>query len=348
MKLTSPLDMLRALDRLRLSGEVEGISDGEIFLQLEEQAKLRETAGTVADEDYVWSTLEPGRTLLGSRERVANGRFSAEFVVPRKLSFGDTNAVLRAYVWSNGKLVRGGTAFDGVAVSGTSSYADSLDDDEPPTIRARLCDQASGGYLAPAAKLTLPACLEFEVSDGTGVDQSVLPDEGVSFELVGKSPAYHPVFVEQTGKRVAFRVNLDEARPEGRVVARVRAQDIVGNADEKEWTLTLEAALGNGVFDVVTVPNPLRTKTTFHFKLGSGAPTDVSVRIYDVDGKLVRALRHVVSGRTTWDGRDEWGNRLANGLYYYQVIAKVRSADPMTGKSVSKTFTRLQKLVISR
>jgi hypothetical protein len=113
------------------------------------------------------------------------------------------------------------------------------------------------------------------------------------------------------------------------------------------------------------VPNPLkRGKTVFYFSTVLPAaktevlePTqiqppdrlDFEVRIFDQKGNLVKVFRRARSGETDWDGRDEWGNRLANGLYFYKVIARQNASlldDPNPGYA-TKTSKR-NILVISR
>jgi hypothetical protein len=68
---------------------------------------------------------------------------------------------------------------------------------------------------------------------------------------------------------------------------------------------------------VWSTPNPFAGRTTIHF--GLGVPTNVSVRILDVGGRLVRSLVRgpLAAGqhRYEWDGRDEVGRRLAAGVY---------------------------------
>lgn len=193
----------------------------------------------------------------------------------------------------------------------------------------------------------MPACLTIQISDSTGVDQSTLPDEGVTWELVGITPQRHPTFVEQSGKQVQFRLLLDQYRTSGEHLLRVRAQDVIGNVAEKEWRIELNEKSTGKLFDVVSIPNPMKTKTVFHFKLSPGTAT-VSIKIYSIDGRLLRTLSNVISGVTSWDGRDQWGNRLANGLYYYQVEASYREHDVTTGKVKIRRETKLQKLLISR
>ncbi len=71
-------------------------------------------------------------------------------------------------------------------------------------------------------------------------------------------------------------------------------------------------------------PNPFNPSTTISFTLPSASP--VSLKIYDVSGKVVRDL---VSGQTMeegtqqvmWDGRDDDGQVVSAGVYFYKLSA---------------------------
>ena len=75
-------------------------------------------------------------------------------------------------------------------------------------------------------------------------------------------------------------------------------------------------------------PNPFNPETWIPYQLSESA--DVSVSIYAVDGRLVRRLdlghqvEGVYRGRSRaayWDGRNEFGERVASGLYFYTLTA---------------------------
>jgi hypothetical protein len=70
-------------------------------------------------------------------------------------------------------------------------------------------------------------------------------------------------------------------------------------------------------------PNPFRPSTTIEFQLAAGA--DVSVRIYDLAGALVRDLlnQNVPAGRhqVSWDGTDRNHLRVPSGLYFLRVVS---------------------------
>jgi len=70
-------------------------------------------------------------------------------------------------------------------------------------------------------------------------------------------------------------------------------------------------------------PNPFNPVTTIAFTLKAKGP--VSLRIYDVSGRLVRTLVDDVceAGRyeITWDGRNDGGRGVASGIYFCRMAA---------------------------
>ncbi|MCS7162760.1 MAG: C25 family cysteine peptidase [Bacteroidia bacterium] len=87
------------------------------------------------------------------------------------------------------------------------------------------------------------------------------------------------------------------------------------------------------VTHVVNYPNPFSTSTRFYYELtGAVLPEVFQIHIYTVSGRLVKvidlkALGEVRIGRHltnyAWDGTDEYGDRLANGVYLYRVVLRM-------------------------
>ncbi len=71
-------------------------------------------------------------------------------------------------------------------------------------------------------------------------------------------------------------------------------------------------------------PNPFTSTTTIHFEVPSRS--QVRLRIYDMDGKLVRSLVDgpygVGNHSVVWDAADDLGEQLATGYYYYTLDAQ--------------------------
>ena len=70
-------------------------------------------------------------------------------------------------------------------------------------------------------------------------------------------------------------------------------------------------------------PNPFHPMTHIEFGLKSSA--NISLRIFDAAGRLVRVLYDGPRGRgryvETWDGYSNQGNRVASGIYFYRLNA---------------------------
>jgi flagellar hook assembly protein FlgD len=71
------------------------------------------------------------------------------------------------------------------------------------------------------------------------------------------------------------------------------------------------------------VPNPFNPSTRISYELPSRDA--VSLKVYDVDGRLVRTLVSVVQGpgsfSVEWTGRNDNGEPVASGVYFYKLQA---------------------------
>jgi hypothetical protein len=74
-------------------------------------------------------------------------------------------------------------------------------------------------------------------------------------------------------------------------------------------------------------PNPFNPTTTIGFTLDRNTP--VTLSIYDVSGKLVRTLVEeqlpVGQYQRSWHGRDNNGQPVATGVYFYRLVAGERT-----------------------
>ena len=75
-------------------------------------------------------------------------------------------------------------------------------------------------------------------------------------------------------------------------------------------------------------PNPFNPETWIPYQLAESA--EVTLTIYDINGQLVRrlAMGHQAAGMyqsrsraAYWDGRNQLGESVANGLYFYTLTA---------------------------
>ena len=73
-------------------------------------------------------------------------------------------------------------------------------------------------------------------------------------------------------------------------------------------------------------PNPVSNSTTICF-LTTKNTKDTKIEIYNIKGQLVKQLSIVnIQSSIEWDGKDENGKFLANGIYFYKLISGEKSA----------------------
>ena len=352
VKFDERIDTLKALDKVTLSGSVQGMEDGIIDISLHEsRSNKRLYLGIPTLEEDTLDVVYDGPLVYSEKIPVVGGRFKTEFVTPRKVSFGDTATELSAWAYSSRDRAIGRYWSGGIVISGFSTYADSINDNSPPSIHIRNCDSrgAESSYAdGERVRLQLPACVEVDIEDSTALDFREQADEGISFEVLGLESPYHPYpYLEQNSKKAVLRKTFSrEIYLDGKYEFRVRALDVLGNVATKTINIDLSGDMKSGLADVFNAPNPVGKKgTTFYFKnLAVGRESTVDIFIYNQHGRLVKVLKDAVSGVTHWDGKDNHGRLLANGLYHYVVRSEVSAS----GNFKAKTWTKKQKLLISR
>jgi hypothetical protein len=114
------------------------------------------------------------------------------------------------------------------------------------------------------------------------------------------------------------------------VQARDRSSNVAGRSE-----YAVQFAIDNkpSITQVLNYPNPFTTSTRFVFTItGSEVPEVFTIQILTITGKVVREITRAELGNLhigrnitdfAWDGRDMFGDRLANGVYLYRVMTRL-------------------------
>lgn len=136
-----------------------------------------------------------------------------------------------------------------------------------------------------------------------------------------------------------FTINYDpEFTEDGKYELRVQAMDASkNNSGNSDYTIEFQVITKPTIGNVLNYPNPFSTSTRFVFELtGSEVPEVFTIQILTVTGKVAREITQdelgmIHVGRNisqfAWDGTDEYGDFLANGIYLYRVISKLHGQD---------------------
>ncbi len=148
-------------------------------------------------------------------------------------------------------------------------------------------------------------------------------------DLTGSNVSFTPA-TEDEDFKVRFQ---PETLEDGVYIMEVNATDASGNqAGIGPYRISFEVVNESAITHFYPYPNPFSSSTRFVFTLtGNEVPDQIKIQIFTVSGKLVREITQDELGTIrignnvseyAWDGRDEYGDQLANGTYLYRVLIK--------------------------
>ena len=119
---------------------------------------------------------------------------------------------------------------------------------------------------------------------------------------------------------------------------RVQASDLSGNkSGDLDYAISFEVINASTITDVLNYPNPFSTRTQFVFTLtGNTLPDNMLIQIMTITGKVIREIPmeelgplRIGRNRTEywWDGTDQFGDPLANGVYLYRVFTRLNDEE---------------------
>lgn len=118
----------------------------------------------------------------------------------------------------------------------------------------------------------------------------------------------------------------------------VKGKDRSGNqAGVLEYSVTFKVINKAMISNMLNFPNPFTTSTAFVFTItGQEVPQNIKIQILTITGKIVREITkqelgplHIGRNITEfkWDGTDQYGSKLANGVYLYRVVTNLNGKE---------------------
>ncbi|TAE87191.1 MAG: T9SS C-terminal target domain-containing protein [Bacteroidetes bacterium] len=339
-------DTLKALSKVTVTGAVTDINNqvitsfnGTVFPTVYDKPTAYKTLGNGGEKPMDFSMQN--NIIYNGQASVTNGLFSFTFIVPKDISYQVGKGKISYYAHNSVNDANGHN--ENFVVGGTSDSA--LDDKKGPEIRLFMEDEKFVfGGLTDENPLFIG-----KLFDENGINTI---GRGIGRELMlivdGNNAKAIPVNDYYKGRKDSYQEgevlyqlkNIEQ----GKHTITLRGWDTYNNSNEATTEFVVAKDEKMALEHVLNYPNPFTTSTVFHFDHNkAGSRLSVMIQIYTVSGKLAKTLSTELTAATShfselkWDGLDDFGDKLAKGVYVYKV--KVKSED---GKQ-SEAF---QKLVI--
>ncbi|WP_426490263.1 type IX secretion system sortase PorU [Hymenobacter sp. 102] len=349
-KAATQTDTLKALQQVELRGEIRRAGrvnttfNGTANVQVFEKKITTRTLGN--ESDPVPVTLREN-VLYDGPATVRNGQFKVQFVVPKDINYNVGLGKISLYAADNTTRTDAhGQQLVGVGDASPLAFRDTI----PPRIRLFMDNEqfVFGGMTGLTTTLLGTLRDESGINTaGTGIGHDLTATlDGDASKVTILNSFY-------TAKTDSFQVGRVEYKfkdlTAGPHELRVKAWDTWNNSAEHTIEFVAAPTEKLALQHVLNYPNPFARNTTFHFDHNrQGEDLDIQVQIFTVSGKLVRTLQATALGSgshvsaISWDGRDEYQDQLARGVYVYRVSVRTLS---LNGGATSTT-SKYEKLVL--
>jgi hypothetical protein len=349
-----PLDTLKALSKVSFEGIVVDNSgvrlsnfNGTLSTTVFDKSLDRKTLGNNSfGETMIFDTQDS--KIFRGKSTVENGTFKFDFIVPKdiKIGFGEEldangNTVVKkgkiSFYAENGQIEKAGYNID-ITVGGINENAP--EDTIGPEVKLFMNDESFIDGANTNASPNLIAVL----SDISGINTSIT---AVDHDIIGilDGDALNPIVLNDfyetalndfTNGRVTYRLR-DLAV--GAHTLKIKAWDTYNNSSETTLNFVVVSDAILNLENVLNYPNPFVNYTEFWFNHNKpNEPLEVQVQIFTVAGKLVKTINQNVqtvgnlSRAITWNGLDDFGNRIGKGVYVYKLRVKATASNLVSQK----------------
>ena len=334
----NPADTLKALAVVRVVGEVRSAGGGllsgfngtlnaTVYDREKDVLTLSNDAGAAPfafkqQEDIVYR---------GNAE-VKNGIFQFDFVLPKDISFAvDSTARISLYAQSDDEDGRG---FRNELLIGDRD-PDAVDDGTGPEISLFLNDEnfVFGGFTDETPVLIATVFDNSGINTvGTGVGHDITAtlDDDPS-----KSVVLNDFYESDLNTFRSGRINyqFDKLEP-GNHELTLKIWNVHNRSSEEKTAFIVADSEEFAIERVLNYPNPFTTSTEFFFEHNQSCEfLNVMIQVFTVSGKLVKSIVTVSNTDgfrnepIPWNGRDDYGDRLATGVYVYKVSVRNPAGD---------------------
>jgi len=347
-------DTLKALSKVTVSGYVADNSgnpitsfNGLLYPTIYDKSDSITTLGNLGPQISEYGPSTPitfgvqNSELYKGLISVNNGKFTFTYVMPKDILYYYGPGKISYYA-ENGTTDAAGNDED-ITIGGTSPQAHN--NGVGPRVRVYMNDSnfVYGGFTNQdpslfAVVFDSNGINTSESSIGHGITAVLDNNTANTYDLTNY---YQPSLNSYQKGTITFPLN---SISNGTHTVLLRVWNVYDNTSVATTEFSVESQSNLQLQHVLNYPDPFTTHTQFYFEINEVCDQmDVQIQIFSVSGKLVKNILSSVKTNSfrsepiDWDGRDDYGDRIARGVYIYHL--KVRT-------STGSTADKYEKLVI--
>ncbi len=334
----------QALSRIKVKGNIYQDAtpatdfQGKIYLTAFDSKKIKtyrlETGAAV---QYYLS----GGAIFRGTAAVTGGGFEMEFVVPKDITYGGYLGRISSYFWND--QIDGAGKTDSLTVGGTATGLVDLEGPRieiqfkgvnigegalvgpKPILKVILTDSLSGINITGEIGHKIMLTVDENGDQRRDITEFFVFDQGSYLKGTLEYPLTS--FLGSSSEGFQSEAGLTP----GEHTVAIKAWDNFNNSSQRSIRFMV---LPEGEFklsQLLNYPNPFSKTTNFTFFISEAAT--IKIQIYTVAGRLIRSLNEVATAgfnhQYQWDGEDEDGNPVANGVYLYRISANTLERTPV-------------------
>lgn len=330
---TGTIPDLKSLAYIKLAGEVTDENNnllptynGELAINIFDKNIIKATFNNDGNSPPInFNTL--GETIFRGNASVVNGQFEFGFVVPRDIKIPVGNGRVSFYSKKNSEFIDNSGVDTTIKIGGINTLATA--DTTPPTVKLFMNDESfvNGGTTNESPFFL--AFLEDEnginTASGIGHDIVAILDGNESEPYIIND--YYETELDNY-KKGKLRYPFRNLAP-GIHTITFKAWDVYNNPISAEIQFVVVSDDTMTLTNVLNYPNPFVNYTQFWFTHNHPyEPLEVQVQVMTITGKIVWSKNQVVftegflCREITWDGKDDFGDKIGKGVYVYKLTVK--------------------------
>jgi hypothetical protein len=325
-------DTVRALDKITLIGHMEDLSGnllsnfkGVVSPTIFDKPKTEYTLGQDPGSNVV-PYQQQKSALFKGQATVNNGYFKMTFVVPKDIDYSYGYGKISMYGHDNSTDAMG---YDNTVVVGGIN-PNGIADDQGPDIELFMNDYTFvDGGITDEQPILIAKLFDENginaVGNGIGHDITAIVDQNSADPIVLNDYYLSDLDTYKSG---VVNFNMSKIEP-GAHTLTFKAWDVNNNSSERSIGFVVKEKESPELSHVLNYPNPFTTSTKFFFEHNQvNTALESQIQIFTVSGKLVKTINTLVNTQgfrsegIAWDGKDDFGDQLAKGVYIYRLSIK--------------------------